>query len=94
VGIRVEDLLKELPKVPLTHVWTSEQWTAMMKQQSLQGSYMVTDRRGRYDRNKPDVMDYVLYCELEDLPLYINIVDEIYWPWSNIILKWRLENGV
>ena len=89
-----QDTLKDCPKVPLTHVWTSEQWASMMKYQNLQNCYMVTNRRGRYDRNNPDVMDYVLYCELDDLPLFINIVNEVLWPWSNTILKWRFEHGI
>jgi hypothetical protein len=34
---------------------------------------------------------YLLYCELEDLPLMINEIDD---QWEKVIFQWRMENGV
>jgi hypothetical protein len=95
---------EHLPQIPLTKVWTDEQWNDLkdyldkvLKCNDL-GPGISTGMPGDWDYYRPiqtrnaTTLDLVLHCNYEDLPLLIN--DTYGKIISPHVLAWRLEHEI
>jgi hypothetical protein len=96
-----ENTLRYVPhtKVPLTHVWTETQWDDMTAYLRKYKYSFIWKQHNSLKcppdvAKDPDLLAHVLYCELEDLPLFINDFKEHHYATSPHVLAWRFEHGI